>query len=68
MHERGGQTSDLPTSLESLILGRLDRLPPSQLLTAWVASVIGRRFPTEWLAGAYGDTLDATRLPADLLD
>jgi class 3 adenylate cyclase/tetratricopeptide (TPR) repeat protein len=65
--ERGGSTSDLPTSLESLILGRIDRLPPSQQLTARVASVIGRRFPTAWLSGAYGDTLDISRLPGDLV-
>ena len=41
---RGGSTSDLPTSLENLILERIDRLTPGQKLTARVASVIGRRF------------------------
>ena len=66
--QRGGSTSDLPTSLESLILGRIDRLPPSQQLDSRVASVIGRRFPTAWLSGAYGDALDTGRLPSDLLD
>ncbi len=66
--ERGGSTSNLPTSLESLILGRLDRLPDHQRLTARVASVIGRRFATEWLIGAYADTLDGQRVPRDLLD
>jgi adenylate cyclase len=66
--ERGGRTSDLPTSLESLILGRIDRLPPSQQLTAREASVIGRRFPTAWLSGAYGDTLGSSRVPDDLAD
>lgn len=64
--ERGGSTSDLPTSLESLILERIDRLAPSQQLTARVASVIGRRFPTAWLSGAYGDELDTSRVPGDL--
>lgn len=64
--ERGGSTSDLPGSLENLILERIDRLTPGQQLTARVASVIGRRFATEWLAGAYAGTLDSTRLAADL--
>ncbi len=61
-----GNISDLPTSLESLILGRLDRLSDSERLTARVASVIGRRFPTEWLLGAYEQTLDGTRVGEDL--
>lgn len=64
--ERGGQTSDLPTSLESLILSRIDRLSKTQQLTVKVASVIGRRFPVEWLTGAYGGTVDVTTAPADL--
>ena len=59
--ERGGSTSDLPTSLESLILGRIDRLSPSEQLTARVASVIGRRFSTTWLTEAYGDSLERAR-------
>jgi tetratricopeptide (TPR) repeat protein len=66
--ERGGRTAELPTSLESLILGRLDRLPAAQLLTARVASVIGRRFPTDMLCGAYHDTLDAAAVPGDLVE
>ena len=66
--ERGGSTFDLPTSLESLILGRIDRLADTQQLTARVASVIGRRFETSWLTGAYGNTLDSTRVPRDLID
>ena len=66
--ERGGSTSDLPTSLEDLILGRIDRLTPSQQLTARVASVIGRRFATDWLTRAYADTLDAARVPPDLVE
>jgi len=61
-----GSASELPTSLESLILERIDRLSPTEQLTARVASVIGRRFDTEWLAGAYPDSLDLGRLPQDL--
>ena len=64
--ERGGRTADLPTSLENLILQRLDRLSPSEQLTAKVASVIGRRFPTEWLTSAFAGTVDGEHLPDDL--
>ena len=64
--ERGGTMSDLPTSLENVVLGRIDRLVDSQQLTMKVASVIGRRVPTGWLSGAYAGTLDAARLPDDL--
>jgi class 3 adenylate cyclase/predicted ATPase len=64
--ERGGSTSDLPTSLENLILQRIDRLTPSQRLVAKVASVIGRRVPTAWLAGAYGGLLEERSLADDL--
>ncbi len=63
---RGGSTSDLPTSLENLILERIDRLTPGQKLTARVASVIGRRFSTAWLTDAFGETLDPARLGDDL--
>jgi len=64
--ERGGQTSDLPTSLESLVLGRIDRLSKTQQLIVKVASVIGRRFPVAWLTGAYGATLAATDVASEL--
>jgi tetratricopeptide (TPR) repeat protein len=62
--ERG--TTDLPTSLENLILERIDRLSPGQKLTARVASVVGRRFSTAWLTEAFPGTVDARTLPADL--
>lgn len=68
IRERGGSTDDLPTTLESLILGRIDRMTPAQQLTARVASVIGRRIPTEWLIGAYATELDSQRVPRDLID
>jgi predicted ATPase/class 3 adenylate cyclase len=64
--ERGGSTDDLPTSLESLILERIDRLEPREQLAARVASVVGRRFATEWLTGAYAGTLSPSALPAAL--
>ncbi|HVX41394.1 MAG TPA: AAA family ATPase, partial [Gemmatimonadaceae bacterium] len=51
-----GATTELPASLETLILSRIDSLSTVQQLTVKVASVIGRRFPTEWLTGAFGAT------------
>ncbi len=41
---------DLPTSLQSLVLSRIDRLAESQRITLKVASIIGRVFelPTLW--------------------
>jgi len=65
--ERGGNAADLPSSLENLILDRIDRLTPSQRLVAKVASIIGRRVPAAWLAGAFGGLLDEPALPADLV-
>jgi class 3 adenylate cyclase/tetratricopeptide (TPR) repeat protein len=66
IRDRGGKTSELPTSLEHLILERLDRLPAAQQHTAKVASIVGRRFETKWLTGAFADTLDAELVPSDL--
>ena len=61
-----GSTTDLPTSLENLILERIDRLTPGQKLTARVASVIGRRFSTAWLTEAFAGTIEPARLGDDL--
>lgn len=44
---------DLPTSLQSLILSRLDQLADSQRITAKVASVIGRSFEAATVWGYY---------------
>jgi predicted ATPase len=44
---------DLPTSLQSLILSRIDRLAESQRITLKVASIIGRVFDLATLAGYY---------------
>ncbi len=52
---------------QGLILGHLDRLADSQRLIARVASVIGRRFSMQWLIGAYGNILDGTQIPQDLI-
>ncbi|MBA3534159.1 MAG: tetratricopeptide repeat protein [Ardenticatenales bacterium] len=42
-----------PSSLESLILSRLDRLGEAEQLTLKVASIIGRSFRAAWLWGYY---------------
>jgi tetratricopeptide (TPR) repeat protein len=44
---------DLPNSMHGAILGRIDRLDPSQQLTLKSASVIGRLFPTRVLRDIY---------------
>ena len=44
---------ELPSSLQSLILSRIDRLPPSQQLLFRVASIIGRAFKLEDLLRYY---------------
>lgn len=50
----GDLVSELPSTLQSLILGRLDRLEHEQVLCLKVASVVGRRFRTAWVGGALG--------------
>lgn len=59
-------TLDLPTSLHSLILSRLDQLTESQKTTLKVASVIGRLFRVALLWGAYPSLGDQTRVQTDL--
>ncbi|MFN8472310.1 MAG: tetratricopeptide repeat protein [Anaerolineae bacterium] len=57
---------DLPTSLHSLILSRIDRLTESQKITIKVASVIGRLFRVRWLWGAYPGLGSEAQVRADL--
>jgi adenylate cyclase len=59
---------DLPTSLHSLILSRLDQRTESQKITLRVASVVGRLFRAAWLWGMYPDLGTAERVKADLED
>lgn len=59
-------TLDLPTSLQSLILSRLDQLTESQKTTIKVASVIGRIFRVALLWGAYPGLGEQNRVQADL--
>ncbi len=49
---------DLPTSLHSLILSRIDRLGEREKVVLKVASVLGRRVQADWLSGAYGQLGD----------
>ena len=44
---------ELPDSLYSLVLSRLDQLSSQQQTLLKMASVIGRRFPVAWLHGAF---------------
>ncbi|MEI7771455.1 MAG: tetratricopeptide repeat protein, partial [Chloroflexales bacterium] len=57
---------DLPTSLYSLILSRIDQLSESQKTTLKVASVIGRSFRAAWLWGIHPSLGQPDQVFADL--
>jgi predicted ATPase/class 3 adenylate cyclase len=57
---------ELPSSLHTLILSRIDQLSAQQQVELRVASVIGRLFQFAWLHGAYPVLGKAARLKADL--
>jgi predicted ATPase len=57
---------DLPASLHSLILSRIDQLVESQKITLKVASVIGRQFTAAMVWGVYPQLGGAERVKADL--
>ncbi|MCA9972438.1 MAG: tetratricopeptide repeat protein [Anaerolineales bacterium] len=60
---------ELPGSLHSLIISRIDRLAEGPKTTLKVASVIGRLFRASWLWGSYpqlGDSEQVTRHLAEL--
>lgn len=57
---------ELPTSLHSLILSRIDQLTEHQKSTIKVASVIGRLFEAAWLWGMYPELGDPVQIKADL--
>jgi tetratricopeptide (TPR) repeat protein len=57
---------DLPASLHSLILTRIDQRSESQKVTLKIASIIGRIFIAAWLWGAYPELGDQKRVKADL--
>ncbi|HEX8917555.1 MAG TPA: tetratricopeptide repeat protein, partial [Chloroflexota bacterium] len=60
------ESLDLPTSLHSLILSRIDQLDESQKITIKVASVIGRQFAMSWLWGADPQIGTSAQVEADL--
>jgi len=57
---------DLPRSLQSLILTRIDQRTESQKIALKLASVIGRLFIAAWLWGAYPELGDPTEIKKDL--
>ena len=57
---------DLPASLQSLILTRIDQCSESEKVTLKVASIIGRIFIAAWIWGAYQNLGDPSRVRADL--
>ncbi|MBP1704242.1 MAG: putative serine/threonine protein kinase [Chloroflexi bacterium] len=57
---------DLPTSLQSLILSRIDQLVARQQLSLKVASIIGRLFRFDHLLGYYPDLGPTETLRSDL--
>ena len=57
---------ELPSSLQSLVLSRLDQLEESQKTSLKVASVIGRVFRDAWLWGVYPDLGAPDRVLDDL--
>jgi predicted ATPase len=57
---------ELPDSLHTLILSRLDALSARQQITLKTASVIGRRFLVAWLSGAFPETIAPDAITAEL--
>jgi class 3 adenylate cyclase/tetratricopeptide (TPR) repeat protein len=57
---------ELPDSLHTLIISRIDQLCESEKNTLSAASVIGRLFRVGWLTGYYPDLGDAAALKATL--
>ena len=57
---------DLPDTLQSLVLSRIDTLTEGPRRAAKVASVIGRMFPTSMLRGVYPDLGTEREVATDL--
>ncbi|MEA3208312.1 MAG: hypothetical protein QOE70_1369 [Chthoniobacter sp.] len=60
------KTVHFPDSVQGVITGRMDRLPPSEQLTLKVASVIGRIFALRILRDIYPIEPERAQLPAYL--
>jgi len=56
---------ELPDSLQSLILSRIDQLSESQKIMLKVASIIGRVFQLKWLWGIYPELGDEAQVQSD---
>ena len=50
--ETAGPLGQLPDTLHSVVLARVDQLGEDEKATLKVASVIGRRFPAGWVSGS----------------
>jgi tetratricopeptide (TPR) repeat protein len=57
---------ELPTSLNSLVISRIDQLAASQQLTIKVSSVLGRAFRFEHLLGYYPELGERPTVKSDL--
>jgi adenylate cyclase len=74
LHDRGLDPRDpealekieLPDSLHTLILSRIDRLTEDEKTTLHVASIIGRLFRAIWLTGYYPELGELPKVKADL--
>lgn len=55
VHARGGDGADLdlPDSVQRVVMARIDQLGEPEKAVLKVASVLGRRFQAEWIAGCY---------------
>ncbi len=65
-YEQNLNTLELPSSLHTLILSRIDRLTDMQNVTIKTASIIGRLFSLTWLHGYYPALGDMNRVKVDL--
>ena len=57
---------ELPDSLHTLILSRIDQLSEREKTTLRVASIVGRLFRVEWLTGYYPELGGMNRVQSDL--
>ncbi|MBK8935295.1 MAG: AAA family ATPase [Chloroflexi bacterium] len=57
---------ELPNSLHTLILSRIDKLSEREKTTLRVASIIGRLFRAAWLTGYYPELGEMVRVKPDL--
>ena len=65
-YEQNLNTLELPSSLHTLILSRIDRLTDMQNITIKTASIIGRLFSLTWLQGYYPALGEMDRIKGDL--